>query len=132
MTRCKLPWRAPILSELHFAAAELKAVSNLSTKKTRLFSYGRPLVEGGRPRNFDDATALRMMAALEPFVLERQAKKGRRLYREDRELLKFVLKLVESEGLESSPNILIKQIISPVLRKLRQPQKMTKTVSVKK
>jgi hypothetical protein len=87
--------------------------------------YGRRLWEpqGGRHPNFDAATLSRMRAALEDFVLARKATTGRWPYRKDEQLLKFARELVQKEGLASSDNIIIKQIISPVLQKLNPRQR---------
>jgi len=92
---------------------------------TQYDPYGRRLWEpqGGRHPNFDDATLSRMRAALEEFVLARKAATGRWPYREDREVLSEARKLVQKEGLASSDNIIIKQIISPVLQKLNPRQR---------
>jgi hypothetical protein len=90
--------------------------------------HGRRLWEpqGGRRPNFDDATLSRMQAALEDFVLAHKAATGRWPYRKDAQLLKFACKLVQKEGLASSDNIIIKQIISPVLQKLNPRQRAGK------
>jgi hypothetical protein len=87
--------------------------------------YGRRLWEpqGGRHSNFDAATLSRTRAALEDFVLARKAETGRWPYRKDAQLLKFACELVQKEGLASSDNIIIKQIISPVLQKLNPRQR---------
>jgi hypothetical protein len=87
--------------------------------------YGRRLWEpqGGRHSNFDIATLSRMRAALEGFVLARKTETGRWPYRKDAQLLKFARELVQNEGLASSDNIILKQIISPVLRKLNPRQR---------
>jgi hypothetical protein len=84
--------------------------------------HGRLLADkggGGRPRNFDAGTADDMTAKLEPYLLKRKAELGRWPYREDREVLGFVRRLVRAAGLQSSDDIITKQIIDPALQKLK-------------
>jgi hypothetical protein len=96
-------------------------------KAGHLDLHGRPVPAvkkeeevGGRPRNFDDdATKTELMAKLEPCILKRQAELGRPPYRKDDKVLRTARGLVQDKGLESSDDIIIKQLIIPVLRKFK-------------
>jgi hypothetical protein len=110
-----LSLRIPVAwtGEAHFKG------ENSMVVKTAQWNQGRRLMDkAGRHPNFDDATIQRMRAELELFVLKRKVMLGRWPYREDPEVLRFVRKLIEAGGLESSDKIAISQIIAPVLRKL--------------
>jgi hypothetical protein len=107
------------------ASAVLAGEGKQGTRTVQLDQHGRRLWDktGGRHRNFDDATALRMMNALERFLLERKAATGRLPYRHVKSVHDFVSKLVADEGVKSSDSILIERVISPVFRKLKPRRK---------
>jgi hypothetical protein len=104
-----------------FASAVLKGESKLGSRTAHLDLLGRRLWDnpGGRRRNFDNATVLRMRAALEVFLVDQKAATGRLPYRKVKAVTDFVDKLVADEGVMSSYNILTKQVIRPVFQKLK-------------
>jgi hypothetical protein len=84
--------------------------------------HGRLLADkggGGRPSNFGDDDATSMAAKLEPYLLKRKAEIGRLPYRKDEEVLRYARRLVRAAGLQSSDDIITKQIIDPALQKLK-------------
>jgi uncharacterized protein YciW len=74
---------------------------------------------GGRHRNFKPETAKRLIAVIEPHARKRMSKLGQRPTRNDPELMRVVHKLIAVEGIDSSDKVIQRQLIAPVLRKLR-------------
>jgi len=76
---------------------------------------------GGRSRNFDDEQKADLITRLEPHVLKRRGELGRLPFREDEVIKNIARRLVNAKGLESSDDVIRRQIIDPVLQKLRLP-----------
>jgi hypothetical protein len=102
----------------------MKGEGKQGTRAAQLDPHGRRLWDkpGGRHRNFDDATVLRMRAALEAFLLSQKAATGRLPFQKAKALGDFVDKLVADEEVTSSYNIIVKQLIRPVFQKLKPRQ----------
>jgi hypothetical protein len=110
------------------ASAALKGEGKQGTRTVHLDQHGRRLWDktGGRHRNFDDATVLRMKVALEAFLLKQKAATGRMPYQSEKAVVDFVDRLVADEWVTSSYNIIVKQVIRPVFRSVKPRQRRKK------
>jgi hypothetical protein len=112
--------------------ATLAGTGGLEPVRTVLFSYGRRLWDypdghypGGRCRNFDEATAARMMDKLEAFCRQERATTGHLPVA--KRIENFVTgELLPAEGVTSSYRIASERIVAPVLRKLKPPRRKNK------
>jgi hypothetical protein len=105
------------------ASAVLAGEGKQGTRTVQLDQHGRRLWDKtrGRHRNFDDATALRMRAALEAFLLNQKAATGRLPYQ--KAVDDFVSGLIANEEIVSSYSIVRRRVVRPVFQKLKPRQR---------
>jgi hypothetical protein len=94
-------------------------------KSGHLDLHGRPVpvagkTVGGRLRNFDDKAKADLQRRLEPYVRKLQDELGRLPFRTNKDLLTSAKRLVSNRGLASGDKIITRQLIDPVLQKLRR------------
>jgi hypothetical protein len=106
-------------------SAVLTGEGGQGTRTVQLDRHGRRLWDnpGGRRRNFDDATVLRLRDGLTAFLLDHKAATGRLPLQKTKAVSDFVDKLLADEGLTSSYSIIVKQLVRPVFRKLKPRKK---------
>jgi hypothetical protein len=127
------PKREPVAWEASSVVAGKGTLTNKKTPRIRnrhgeLLAegrhdeHGRLLEEkgaGGRSPNFDDEAKADLITKLEPYVLRRRGELGQLPFRTDPTIKRIARDLVKAKGLESSDDIITRQLIDPVLRKLR-------------
>jgi len=125
------------------ASSTLAGESKLTAKKFRIRNrHGELLAEGrrdehnrlleekgagGRSPNFDDEAKVDLITRLVPHVLKRQGELGRLPFRTDETIKNIARRLVQAKGLESSDDIITRQLIDPVLQKLRLKRRQQKS-----
>jgi hypothetical protein len=126
----RLPWSTPVVThtpEAWSVEATFAGAGCVPPIPTAQFNQGRRLWDnpGGRQPNFDEAAVVRMMIKFEAFCLQEQATPGRLPV--EKRIKNFVMeKLLPAEGVTSSYNIARKQIVAPVLRRLRPQRRKNK------